>query len=188
MSTAVPDRAFVYCVDADDRIVSVTPEWESFALENDASQLTSESVCGRPLAGFIANRETQHLYEMILEKVRREACTVVVPFRCDGPRIRRFMELTVSPGQNGQVEFEGRIRREEEREVVALFESPGDRDDGYVLVCSWCKRVEVGDEWVEVEEAVTRLDLFGATPLPKITHGMCPDCVGQFHQQFDSSV
>jgi hypothetical protein len=45
-----------------------------------------------------------------------------------------------------------------------------------VRVCGWCKKVDVGGSWAEVEEAVTRLRLFDRPLLPQLTHGICEGC------------
>ena len=44
-----------------------------------------------------------------------------------------------------------------------------------LVMCSWCKRVDV-DGWCEVDEAVARRASLLAVPAPPITHGICPDC------------
>lgn len=180
-------RTFAYCVDADNRVVSVTPEWVSFARENEASTLTPETVCGRPLFHFIADKETRHLYELIIDKVRRTHCAVVIPFRCDGPGVRRFMELTIAPWMDTQVQFEGRIVGEEDRDVVELLDPSRSRSDEYVVVCSWCKRVEVCGDWLEVELAVRRMGLFEAIGLPQLTHGICADCEERIRQEIENA-
>jgi hypothetical protein len=43
-------------------------------------------------------------------------------------------------------------------------------------MCGWCDRFEVEGEWVEVEEAARRLELFDRPELPALNHGICPDC------------
>ena len=43
-------------------------------------------------------------------------------------------------------------------------------------MCSWCRRVNLGSEGVEVEEAVERLRLFELESLPQISHGCCEPC------------
>ena len=180
-----PERTFVYNIDASNRVVSVTPEWESFAQENQASQLTPEAVCGEPLFRFVCDKETRHLYEMIIERVRRDRRTIVVPFRCDGPSVRRFMELTVSLSSDGNVQFEGRIVSEEDRETVSLLAPAVRRNTEFVVVCSWCKRVKTSGEWLEVEEAVRQLSLFHADDLPRISHGMCVDCLERVRHELE---
>lgn len=89
------------------------------------------------------------------------------------------MELEISPGPEGQVLFESCIVREETREAVSLFDTSVGRSDEFLVVCSWCKRVNVSEDWLEVESAVTQLGLFQSTRLPQITHGICTDCVEQ---------
>lgn len=177
MSPSKLERTFVYRIDAGDLVVYVTPEWEAFANENKAPELTSEAVCGQPLSSFVVNMETRHLYRVMVDSVRRDRRTIVVPFRCDGPDVRRFMELTVSPRPDEHVQLEGRIVREEYREPVRLLDSSVSRTDEFVVLCSWCKRADVTGDWVEVEEAVKLLELFNSLELPQITHGICPECL-----------
>ena len=43
-------------------------------------------------------------------------------------------------------------------------------------MCAWCDRFLVEGEWVEVEEAAARLQLFLRSELPTISHGICPSC------------
>jgi hypothetical protein len=52
-------------------------------------------------------------------------------------------------------------------------------DEGYYAFAAengWCDRFEVDGEWVEVEEAARRLELFNRSELPTLSHGICPDC------------
>jgi hypothetical protein len=176
MNSHCSQRVFNYRVNAEDRIDHVSSEWLDFARENDASDLDSEAVIGQPIFHFVSNEETRHLYEMILDRVRSRGNEVRVPFRCDGPSVRRFMELEVSPGPHGQVLFQGRIVREEDRPPVPLLDSSINREDDFLKICSWCKRVQAEGEWLEVELAVERLELFSSQHLPQLTHGICEDC------------
>ncbi len=43
-------------------------------------------------------------------------------------------------------------------------------------MCGWCDRFLVGEEWLEVEQAVARLGLFQRAEMPAISHDICPDC------------
>lgn len=167
---------FTYRVDANNRIISVTREWESFAQENDAPELVAAAVLGKPLLDFVAGMEAQHLYELIIARVRRTQQAVAVPFRCDSPSVRRFMELRISSYGDNHLELEGRILREEERGAVSLLDSSTSRSDEFLTICSWCKQVDVSGEWLEVEEAVKRRRFFNSTTLPQLTHGICNAC------------
>jgi hypothetical protein len=53
-----------------------------------------------------------------------------------------------------------------------------------VVICSWCKKVKVPDlGFVEIEEAVRTLDLFGEPLLPRLTHGSCEPCTRKMREE-----
>lgn len=56
-----------------------------------------------------------------------------------------------------------------------------ERTDAMLIMCGWCKKVALPDDrWVEVEEAVKVLQLFDAPRLPRISHGICRECLDAF--------
>jgi len=169
--------SFLYRVDAEDRIRFVSAEWLEFARENAAPDLVRDAVVGRSLWEFVAGGEAQHLYRLLFESARRGQGTIRIPFRCDSPTIRRFMELTIDPAPDETLDLCGSILREEPRPRVALLDPSSPRGDEFVLICSWCKRIRVApDVWDEAEQAIRTLGLFGATVLPGLSHGICDTC------------
>lgn len=174
--------SFIYRIDAADRVDFVTADWLDFARDNEAQHLSAETVQGESLFSFIDDPETRHLYKAIIDKVRRTQDSVMVPFRCDSPCLRRFMVLHISPLPHGAIQFEGKLIREEPREHVPLLDAESARSGELIVSCSWCKRIEVDGAWLEVEEAVRRLELFHEPLLPQITHGICGDCLTTFGQ------
>ncbi len=171
-------RSFVHRVDASEIITHVNDAWEAFARENRADHLASEHVVGTSLWRHIGDLETKELYRAILARVRSKRLVLALPYRCDAPDRRRFMELRISPTGSDEVEFASRIVREEQRNPVRLLESDAERSDEFVRMCSWCKKVKTSD-WVEVEEAVRELGLFHRLRLPQITHAICPNCLAR---------
>ncbi len=167
---------YTYCIDGENVVQSLSDNFMVFACENQAEELDVHAVVGKSLFEFIGGVETQHLYMVLLDKVRKDKREVVVPFRCDSPSSRRFMELRVSSQGHGTVRFEGWLIREEPRETVPLLDEAVSRNDTCIRMCSWCKNVAVDEGWVEVEEAVARLRLFETDVLPQITHGVCDAC------------
>lgn len=143
------ERSFGYCIDADDRLTFVASEWLDLAKENAAANLSHEAVCGQPLFTFISDPETQHLYKILIDKVRQSQDSMVVPFRYDSPSLRRFMELHISPLPDGAVQFEGRLVREEPREKVPLLDPSVERSDEIIVACSWCKRIDADEVWLD---------------------------------------
>ena len=180
-----PHETFTYLIDSQDRFVEVDENWLRFAQENGARHLARrEAVLGRPLWDFIVGQETRHIYELMLAKVRMLQVTLQVPFRCDSPGCRRFMEMQISPEAQGGVRFTTWIVRLEHRAPVGLLEASEDRSSEFITICSWCKKVQIAPgTWAEVEEAVRALDLFASPRLPQLTHGMCPSCKEFYMQQ-----
>ncbi len=169
------ERIFIYRIGSDDLISYVNADWLEFAVDNGAESLVRPGVLGKPLWQFCADADTAHLYQVILTKIRKERAVVCFPFRCDGPQLRRYMEMIVQPWGPGGVEFHTRILREEPRAPVPLLEPDAARSEAMLRMCSWCKRIAT-PEWLEVEDALQHLRLFDRQRVPQITHCICEDC------------
>ena len=167
-----------YWLDTEERITDVDGNWLEFARENEGEEsCLPDLILNRPLWAFIHDEETRHLYEIIIEKVRSRGKPVTIPFRCDSPSKRRYLELTIKPLPQGRLEFQTKLLKVESREPVALLREDAPRSSQHVRICSFCKKVALSDsEWVEIEEAVWRLKLFELARLPQLTHGACPGC------------
>jgi hypothetical protein len=171
-------QRFIYRINQSNAIFFVNDAWLDFAQENQAFELNSDAVLSKSLWSFVSGLETQHLYGVMLDKVRTGQAPIKVPFRCDGPECRRYMELKIFPLPYKGLEFRSRILKIEPRDSVKVLDMSVDRSSDFIRMCSWCKKVYTGEllGWVEVEKAMQILDLFSAVKLPHITHGMCPDC------------
>jgi hypothetical protein len=42
--------------------------------------------------------------------------------------------------------------------------------EGFRLVCSWCRRIKVGERWIGIEEYLS------TETAAKVEDGLCPDC------------
>ena len=165
-----------YHLDADDRFVWVNDAWRFFADANDAPLETREPI-GRPIWDFVTNPETHHLYMAMFAKVRQWGQPITVEFRCDAPTSRRELALTMSRRGPSGLALRVDALTIDAREPVALLDVRAARDARMLTMCGWCKKVALeAHRWVEVEEAVTALELFRAPTLPGITHGICPTC------------
>lgn len=180
--TARDVRRFVYCIDCRDHITAVNDAWREFAIENGAAGLAHDTVVGRSLWSYVTDTETLHLYQQMLRRLRTNRQSIHVPFRCDAPALRRYMELEMTVADDDSVCFTAEIVRLEPRAPVALLDDLQTRRDGLLRMCSWCKKVELDDKtWADVEEAVKRLRIFDQARLPYITHGMCDACFARLH-------
>jgi hypothetical protein len=167
-----------YLIDNSDRIVKVSAAWLKFARENGAEESCHpDRVLNRSIWEFIEGFETSLLYEIVLKKVRKTCRSVRLPFRCDAPSKRRFLELLITPVQDDYIEFASTLLREELRDCVDLLEPGISRSGTIIKMCSMCKKVELpGNLWVEVEDAIATLRLFDTGVLPPISHGLCRNC------------
>ncbi len=173
-------RHVLWIVNRDDKIVLVNQDWLAFARENATPHLVEEAVINRDLWHFIADKETTYLYKMVLERVRTQKPHLIIPFRCDSPDCRRFMEMTISHLPEDAVKFQSRILKQELREAVRLLDISVSRSSHFLPICSWCKKIEVSPErWLEVEDAIKTLDLFVNENLPQLSHGICNSCFEQ---------
>jgi hypothetical protein len=176
-------ETFYYHVDGQNRITQVSPNWDAFALANDAPEVCAGKILNRHLMDYLDGFETKHLYDIMLGKVRKSQHPITVPFRCDAPALRRFMELTMRPWKGEGVEFQTLVLREEARTPTILLDRASRRGGGAVSMCAWCKRVNVGSEWLEVEDAVAKLQLFQEPVVPELTHGICNSCRAQVEDE-----
>ncbi|MRR07158.1 MAG: hypothetical protein EG828_09465 [Deltaproteobacteria bacterium] len=167
-----------YVIDRLDRIISVSDNWLLFAQENQAGESCHPDVIvNRSIWDFIDGIETRQFYEIILQTVRAKKKVVVLPFRCDAPNKRRYLELTITPLQEDQIVFSSNTVHEEFRDTVDILEVNLPRSDELITMCSMCKKVALPENaWVEVEAAVVSLKLFEKNKLPRISHGICSGC------------
>lgn len=172
------EDVFVYSVDEEDVIASVSENWELFAYDNAwASNCKPEDVVGNLLWDFIQDAETRHLYKEIFYRVRTGKRLGPIPFRCDSPQERRFLELLLMPISGGQIEISSTIVRRELRAPVDLLDSETPRSNAFVRICSMCKKIAITEnEWFEIEAGLQKFKLFEAEEMPGLTHGLCPAC------------
>jgi len=167
---------FLYQVDSADLLITVDAAWLEFAQKNLARDLVRENILGKPIWSFFSGYQVEEVYGSLFRRVRLKQQPIVLPFRCDSPTERRLMELNLSPLVEGGIHLESTMVQVERRKAVPLFDYAVRRSKEFVIVCSWCKKIRVADEWLEVEVAVERLGLFHVPTFPQLSHGICPPC------------
>lgn len=172
---------FIYRIDSTDTIVSVSDNWCTFADANAwGSSLAPADVVGHKLWDFIHNPETQHLYQNVFTRARSGRSGMPgrgIPFRCDSPSERRYLQLLIEALPDESIQLKSTILRTEPRSPVSLLDVDTARSTDMVTVCSMCKKIRVSpQQWVELEEGLARLRLFEVDRMPRLTHGLCPSC------------
>ncbi|PKN96850.1 MAG: hypothetical protein CVU43_18610 [Chloroflexi bacterium HGW-Chloroflexi-5] len=168
----------VYRIDSADTIVSVSDNWQAFADANAwSSLLRPENVVGHSIWEFIQGLEMRYLYQELFRRVRQGISSRAIPFRCDSPGERRFLELYIKLLPEGQIEISSMIRRSEARSPVRLLDEDTSRSAELVTLCSMCKKIKVSPEqWAEIEEGLSLLKIFEADEMPQLSHGLCQYC------------
>jgi hypothetical protein len=168
--------ALSYAIDEHDHLIRVDEGYYRFAEENGWSG--AGSSLGRSLWDYVGGSEMKKLQRLLVRRIRDEVGDIELPFRCDAPAVRREADIRIVARPGGRVVlFSARLRSEEGREFPQpLLDAEVPRSEEIVEMCGWCDRFEVDGEWVEVEEAARRLQLFNRSELPALSHGICPDC------------
>lgn len=176
-----------YLIDSQDRLVTVSPQWLEFALNNHGEGLTPEHVAGRSLWDFISDDATRELYKAVLAHVRSGARTELV-LRCDAPERRRLIEMNVLLLPDGNVEFKTVLLASKPRPAQRLLDKDTPRTAQHVMVCSWCDQVNTGvDQWGDVEVAMELLHLTRDAELPMVDPVVCPKCYARVQEIISGS-
>ncbi|MBI2425676.1 MAG: hypothetical protein HYV27_22815 [Candidatus Hydrogenedentes bacterium] len=154
--------------------------WLRFAAEQGV-RVSPEAFVDRSLGEFICNPSVRQLWDSVLNRVRSTNKPITFSVRCDSPECRRFMEIDVSPQDDGQLLFANRLIREEPRTVPSALDPYSCRTEDIVVVCSVCSKIRTGEEtWMEAEGAVSTLGLMDRDVQPVLSHGLCRSCLAQF--------
>ena len=167
----------LYRIDIDDRLAELNDGWLAFAQANGGDALHPSNILGRSLWEFIGDAETRYLYQLMVQRLRQAGPPVRFQFRCDAPDRRRLLAMEISGDKTGGIQFRVTSVLEDPRVSLSFFEPAHARGEGLLTMCGWCKRTQLPTgRWVEIEEAVEELRLFEGSPLPGVTHGICPPC------------
>lgn len=163
-----------YQIDGDDAIRCVGASWNAFATANGAPQM-DDRVVGCSVWTFVSDETTRQVYRALIARVRAGQ-TATFSYRCDAPSLRRFMQMTMTSSAGHGVAFDSVTIRTETRVPLGFGMESQPCRDRMLRVCGWCKRMDVGGDWEEIDVAVECVGLFAGSPTPTLTHAMCPPC------------
>jgi len=178
---ATAERVYRYSVDKADVIDFVDRWWLAFATENGAPGLDEATVVGRSIWDFVVDEATTKLYREIHQRVRTTGRAIEVPFRCDSPGLRRYMQLTIRPQDEWQLLYESKMIRAAPQSCPALRDRGPTRSTSSLTMCSFCKRSLLEPSgWLEMEDIALRLQMDDQPTIPELRYTVCPDCSIQF--------
>lgn len=165
-----------YWIDDTDRIARVNQVWDNFALSNDGGDaLLASRVIGRNVYDFITGDETRMYLGALLQHARFLNHTVVRPYRCDSPDVRRFMEMRVIPDEGSLVRLDHVLIRAEPYLTPVVYRYERDPGGKAVLRCSVCSNLLVSDRWFVPEDTRILCGIPPDQPLP-VRYTVCPSC------------
>ena len=179
-----------YRIDANDLLIEVDDLWLAFARENGAAQLTEAAVIGRSLWDFVEGEAVRTVYEEIHERLRSCGKSAAFTFRCDSPRLKRHMHMTITAAEHGQLQYASHVLWTEPQRLLALLDTDQQRSKSFLMVCSCCKKAMLEpDEWLEIEKVSLSVGLLEAGKVPQLRHTICPKCAGSLtNSVFNSDV
>jgi hypothetical protein len=176
MTLASDKTQISYSIDKNNIIRSIDTNFMAFAKANGWDSAESD-VIDRHLGEFISGNEIKLLTEKLIDKVRRTKHPISIPYRCDSPDARRYLEMRLQLFPDNQILFANRILRVIPQNLpgYSLLRSTNCEDSD--CVCSWCNQAKLkDDQWVDIDVAIRSLDLMAGNPELKITHGLCNSC------------
>lgn len=176
VSSNLPQEV-VYAVDSHDRITFVNEGWKAFAREQNTPELAGEAL-GTSLWSHIHSQEIEHVYRIILKKIRAAGgeAEIRFPFRCDSPSMERHMEMRICRSMSDVIEFRTIVLREIPRPAIPVFDPAAMKSSSFVVMCAWCNKIKSGEKWLTLEEGLQSLPIFQGELPPRISHGICPGC------------
>jgi hypothetical protein len=182
-----------YLVDASGIIRAIgSISWKRFATQNDASELTADSVIGTSVFAGIDGTDVREACERLHDSVcQRQRPVIAYEYRCDAPDVERRMRMSISPvagrGNVVMALYQSQLVAEAPRLPLGLMSmkdrtvpTEADSSDEPVVLCSFCHDIAwpIGARqehqiWIAIEDYYRR----GGLSEVIVSHGICPRCI-----------
>lgn len=175
-----------YEIDSNDVIVSVGGDWDRFARANGAEELMHDAVIGHPLRRYVVGDVTRMFIDTMLTKIRISGLPLSIPYRCDSPGTKRYMEMQLAMSEvSGHIVASHRLVREEAMpslsiRALAPQAMGGIASGSLVKRCSMCNRLSEKNGPPLEPDRFPRAKL--REPLQVIYH-VCHDCQSKLKQR-----
>lgn len=178
-----------YELDQKDRIVKVGGDWDTFATANGAEELTKDAVIGHPLRRYVLGDVTRMFIDTMLTKVRVTGTPFSVPYRCDSPGTKRFMEMSLFMSSlPGIIVAEHRLVKEQPMPPLSIWAADARANSsapGQLFKrCSMCNRL-AGRDGIPIEpDKLQRPD--PGSPL-RVIYYVCQACQSSIRHRLASN-
>lgn len=160
-----------YLLDAQDRLIDVSAEWDRAALAGQArNNVLRSAVIGQPLASFINGDIPRMMLDAALQATRLTGRTRCLPYRCDTPDRVRHMEMTLQPLEQGCVRVGHRLLSALPRQGALSFSAAAADWKPSLWRCSLCLRLRPAGtlDWLLSEDQPAGQH--------RVHYTVCPDC------------
>ena len=141
-----------YVIDENMRIVAVGGDWEKFGQENQAQNLSFSDVKNRSIFDFVLGETSRIWLHSLIRMAMETKQTVHQSYRCDSPDAKRYMLMTITPEENGNLTIEHTLTSEQPRQHrVEINYSASENENAKVLHCNVCGKLHVDGEWIDVD-------------------------------------
>ncbi|MFM2408211.1 MAG: hypothetical protein RL358_953 [Pseudomonadota bacterium] len=156
-------------VDQHNVIVRVNAAWDSFAHDNDGEALANDAVLGLNLLDSISGKVSKNFTLAMLELARRGEREIVFDYRCDSPRVRRFMRAHLRSDSRGAVHYSHQHLYSETFPHLVAFKTATQRGRDTLMRCSICNHVRRDGLWRTPDSG-------HGDALTEVIYGVCPSC------------
>ena len=181
-----------YWIDNNNIIRKVDDRWDqAMNSESWSERASARGIIGKPLSDFICDDVTRMYVATMIESVRVIPHTSFRHYRCDTPDTKRYMQMIITPEDNGWIRVSHELLRTETITKPVFFKTVADRTQIkysistkagaakiHFVRCSICNRLHrFGDrasQWQEVDYLANHESI--AIPA-KVIYGVCPDCL-----------
>ena len=167
--------ALSYCLDASDRVVSVSDTYDQFGSATNG-KVEDSQVIGLSIWSFVQGLALQQALKRFLDRSRTRPGWL--PYRCDSPVELRLWKIEAGlDGAALRVTFTQLASRERPPAKKALkgLARP-------IQLCSWCNGVLEGGRlrWLPLEQAEQLAGMMLFSP-STVSHILCPLCQCLLH-------
>lgn len=149
----------------------------------------SKGIIGKPLLEFICDDVTRMYVTTMIDSVRIIPQTLFRPYRCDSPEMKRFMQMIITPEDNGWVRVSHELLRCEPLKKTVRFKTKIHEQNSILkkrnfvhykiefVRCSLCNRLRTlgTDKWQEADNLT--IEKSNSLNLIQVVYGICPDCL-----------
>lgn len=153
-----------FFLDPSNKIIDVSPDWDSLVLPSGGVAVQSHRVVGRSLWDFVNGGDTRSYLNALFFWCRQTGHALTMPYRCDAPNLRRECRMKITPHIEGGLEIRHDVLLIRETEGFHALEP-----DGTAEQCSQCLSWHGPAGWYDQTMSVPARDMF-------VHYVICPQC------------